>query len=183
MRQGYFTTTLKTDEFYATKPNDNDTPVNPLTDPNANEALMNMAKGNIMNYIPQTLIMAWVNYFFAGFIIMKLPFPITDSFKSMLQTGVFTPDLNVRYVSSISWYFVNLLGLKPVYSIIMNDSNAANELVMQQQNQQQLPNLGAPGGPKTDKVFQNEADNIHILTHELIYDGIVDRILEAEGKK
>lgn len=181
MRQEYFIKTLNSDEFFATKPNANDTPANPLTDPNANEALMNMAKGNIMNYIPQTLIMAWVNFFFAGFIIMKLPFPITDSFKSMLQAGIFTPDLNVRYVSSISWYFVNLLGLKPVYSIIMNDSSAANDLVMLQQNQQQLPNLGAPGGPKTDKVFQNEAENIHILTHDLIYDGIVDRILSSEA--
>lgn len=131
-----------------------------------------------MNYIPQTLIMGWVNYFFAGFVIMKLPFPLTDGFKSMLQNGVATPDLNVRYVSAISWYFVNLLGLRPVYSLIMDDSSAAEQLIQQQQ-QQPLPNIGGPGGPKVDKVFSAEAENIQILSHELVFDGIVERVLAA----
>lgn len=178
MRQEYFISKLKTTDFFANKNIANEQPPNPLTDPSTNEAMMNMAKGNIMNYIPQTLIMAWVNYFFAGFVIMKLPFPITDSFKGMLQTGIATPDLNGRYVSSISWYFVNLLGLRPVYSLIMNDSNAADELVNQQQ--QQMPTLGGPGGPKIDKVFAAEAENIQVLSHDSIFNGIVDRILELE---
>ncbi|CUM49016.1 unnamed protein product [Debaryomyces tyrocola] len=137
---------------------------------------MNMVKGNLMNYIPQTLIMGWVNYFFAGFVVMKLPFPLTDGFKSMLQSGVATPSLNVRYVSSISWYFVNLLGLKPVYSLLMGDSKIVDQM-MQQQQQQQMPNIGGPGAPKVDKVFKAEAENIQILSHESIFDGIVDRVL------
>lgn len=178
VRQDYLVGVLTTDEFYANKNVSDEAPANPLTDPGTNDALMDMAKGNIMNYIPQTLIMAWVNYFFAGFVIMKLPFPLTDSFKSMLQQGIVTPDLNVRYVSSISWYFVNLLGLKPVYSLLM-DPSAANELVQQQQQNQQLPNLGAPGAPKIDKIFNKEAEDIQILTHDSIYDGIVDRVLET----
>lgn len=179
-RQEYYVNVLKTTEYFANKNIANEEAANPLTDPMANEALMNMAKGNIMNYIPQTVIMAWVNYFFAGFVIMKLPFPITDSFKTMLQAGVVTPNLNTRYVSSISWYFINFLGLKPVYSLIMNDSNAVNEL-LQSQSQQQMPNLGAPGGPKVDKIFFAESENIQILNHDSIFDGIVDRIIEAES--
>ncbi|EGV60685.1 hypothetical protein PSN45_001543 [Yamadazyma tenuis] len=180
VRQEYFITQLKSSEFFANKNVSSDAPANPLTDPGSADALMEMAKGNMMNYIPQTLIMAWVNYFFAGFVIMKLPFPITDSFKSMLQQGIVTPDLNVRYVSSISWYFVNLMGLKPVYSLIMNDSSAADELVNSQQQNQQLPNLGAPGAPKVDKIFEKEAADIQILSHESIYDGIIDRVLAAD---
>lgn len=178
MRQKYFVETLRSDHFLAAKPTSGDeTPANPLTDPGANDALMNMAKGNMMNYIPQTVIMAWINYFFAGFVIMKLPFPLTDGFKSMLQQGIMTPHLNVRYVSSISWYFVNLLGLKPVYSLLLDD-NAANELVQQQQSQ--APNLGGPGGPKPDKVFSNEAENVQIVMHESVYTGIVDRVCGRE---
>lgn len=98
--------------------------------------------------------MGWVNYFFAGFVIMKLPFPLTDGFKSMLQNGIMTPNLNVRYVSSISWYFVNLFGLRPVYSILMGSSEA-DEIMKQASQQQQtpMPNIGGPGGPKADKVL------------------------------
>ena len=176
IKQNYLTETLKSDKFYAEPIATDDTPANPLTDPSTNDAMMNMMKGNLMNFIPQTLIMGWINYFFAGFVVMKLPFPLTGGFKQMLQQGVHTPDLNVRYVSSISWYFVNLLGLRPIYNLILDDSEV--DQLMQQQNQQNaLPAIGGPGAPKVDKVFNSEAENLHILTHTSVYDDIVDRIV------
>ncbi|KAK7679269.1 hypothetical protein QCA50_017654 [Cerrena zonata] len=176
-RQQYYLEKLNSTEFYAKIESSSATPANPFTDGATNDALVNMAKGSLMNYIPQTLIMGWVNYFFAGFVIMKLPFPLTDGFKSMLQNGVATPDLDVKYVSAISWYFVNLFGLRPIYSLLMGDSTAADELISQQQQQQALPNIGGPGGPKVDKVFKAEAENIQILSHDSLYDGIVERVL------
>lgn len=54
---------------------------------------------------------------------MKLPFPLTPQFKSMLQSGVGTRDLDVRWVSSISWYFLTLFGLQPVYNFILGSDN------------------------------------------------------------
>lgn len=178
-RQQYFIDTLNTDEFYAKKVQADVDPMAALTDPSTNEALMNMVKGNIMNYIPQTIIMGWVNYFFAGFVVMKLPFPLTDGFKSMLQNGIATPDLNVRYVSSISWYFVNLFGLRPIYSLLMGLS-VADAIVSQQQQQPSMPNIGGPGGVKVDKLFKGEAENIQILSHKSIFDGIVDRVVASQ---
>ncbi|KAI5950155.1 hypothetical protein KGF54_005303 [Candida jiufengensis] len=174
--KAYLISKLNSDEFFAEKGKQEEQ-MNPFDGSN-NDAIMSMAKGNLMNYIPQTLVMGWVNYFFAGFVIMKLPFPLTDGFKSMLQNGIMTPNLNVRYVSSISWYFISLMGLRPVYSLIMG-SDEADELIRQQQQQQQpMPNIGGPGGPKADKVFKAEAENLQILIHESIYDKVVERFIE-----
>jgi ER membrane protein complex subunit 3 len=96
---------------------------NPMTDPAAMEGMMGMMKGNMAMMIPQTLIMGWINAFFAGYVILKLPFPLTIRFKSMLQSGVMTRDLDVRWVSSLSWYFVCLFGLQPVFIFILGNDN------------------------------------------------------------
>lgn len=54
---------------------------------------------------------------------MKLPFPLTYGFKAMLQRDVATPDMDVRYVSALSWYFLNLLGLNGVFRLILGGEN------------------------------------------------------------
>ena len=124
-------------------------PANPMTDPAGMEAMMGMMKGNMAMIIPQTLIMSWINAFFSGYVVcksiepsrhlgpfspprdiwpnamppVKLPFPLTIRFKSMLQSGVATRDLDVRWVSSLSWYFLNLFGLQSVFTFILGDDN------------------------------------------------------------
>lgn len=42
-----------------------------MTDPAAMEGMMGMMKGNMAMMIPQTLIMSWINAFFAGFVISQ----------------------------------------------------------------------------------------------------------------
>lgn len=42
---------------------------NPMTDPAAMEGMMGMMKGNMAMMVPQTLIMSWINAFFAGFVV------------------------------------------------------------------------------------------------------------------
>lgn len=37
----------------------------------------------------------------------------------MLQRGIQTPDMDVRWVSSLSWYFLNFFGLNGLYRIIL----------------------------------------------------------------
>lgn len=96
---------------------------NPMTDPAMMEGMMGMMKGNMAMMVPQSLIMGWINAFFSGYVIMKLPFPLTPQFKSMLQSGVGTRDLDVRWVSSLSWYFLTLFGLQPVYNFILGSNN------------------------------------------------------------
>lgn len=46
----------------------------------------------------------------------------------MLQSGVDTRDMDVTWVSSLSWYFLNLFGLGSVFSLILGDNNGKKEI-------------------------------------------------------
>ena len=156
---------------------------NPMTDPAAMEGMMGAMKGNMAMMIPQTLIMSWINAFFAGFVILKLPFPLTIRFKSMLQSGVMTRDLDVRWVSSLSWYFLCLFGLQSVFIFILGNDNAATQIqggVMPPAAGTQGPSPFQPG-QDPDKMFLAEAENLEVLEHYNVLEGAEDRLLSATG--
>lgn len=48
----------------------------------------------------------------------------------MLQRGVETPDMDVRWVSSLSWYFLNFFGLNGLYRLILGGENCACHSVL-----------------------------------------------------
>jgi len=54
---------------------------------------------------------------------VKLPFPLTIKFKSMLQAGVATRDMDPRWMSSISWYFLCIFGLQSVFNFLLGNDN------------------------------------------------------------
>lgn len=107
---------------------------------------------------------------------MKLPFPLTPQFKQMLQAGVGTRDLDVRWVSSLSWYFLTLFGLQPVYNFILGSNNAANQ-VAQQMQQQQMGANPMGGAEDPDKIFNAECENLEVIEHRYILEGIEERLL------
>lgn len=116
-------------EFLKDPDNKGKPPANPMTDPAAMDGMMNMMKGNMTMMIPQTLIMSWINAFFSGFVVLRLPFPLTPKFKSMLQSGVQTRDLDVRWVSSISLYFLCMFGLQSVFIYILGSDNGKSDYI------------------------------------------------------
>ncbi|CAM1503032.1 Fc.00g078080.m01.CDS01 [Cosmosporella sp. VM-42] len=151
-------------------------PANPLTDPSAMDGMMGMMKNNMAMIIPNTLIMSWINAFFSGYVIMKLPFPLTIKFKSMLQAGVQTKDMDPRWMSSISWYFLCIFGLQFVYVFLLGSDNAASQ-VAQQMQQQQMPNPMAGPGQDPDKQFKAEAENLAVIEHYSVLDDVEERLL------
>ena len=49
--------------------------------------MMNMMQGNFAMMVPQMVMMGIVNYFFSGYVIGKIPFPLTPSFKVSPNPG------------------------------------------------------------------------------------------------
>ncbi|KAJ6009971.1 hypothetical protein N7522_004987 [Penicillium canescens] len=179
MRKNYLVSGFRSGAFLKDPNNRGQPPANPMTDPAGMEAMMGMMKGNMMMMVPQTLIMSWINAFFSGFVILKLPFPLTIRFKSMLQSGVMTRDLDVRWVSSLSWYFLNLMGLQSVFGFILGSDNAANQMAQQMgmANPAAMVNPLQPG-QDPDKLYLNEAENLEVMEHFCILDGVEERILQ-----
>ena len=79
------------------------------------------------------LTMAWVNYFFSGFVVAKVPFPLTQRFREMLQRGVDLQGLDVTYVSSLSWYFLNVFGINGLLQLALGEATTVNDMQAQQQ--------------------------------------------------
>lgn len=96
---------------------------NPLLQSGFQEMMLQGLKGNLLNYLPQPILMFFMSVLFGGYIVLKLPFTLTANFKPMLQSSIQTPDLDVSYVTGISWYFVNLLGVESIGSLILMSLN------------------------------------------------------------
>ncbi|KAI1906846.1 hypothetical protein LOZ53_004199 [Ophidiomyces ophidiicola] len=178
-RKAYLISAYKTGLFLKDSDCRGKGPPNPMTDPAGMDAMMGMMKSNMAMMIPQTLIMSWINAFFSGFVILKLPFPLTIRFKSMLQSGVITRDLDVRWVSSLSWYFLNLFGLQPIFGFILGSENSAGQMLHQMSPTHPSTTVNPFGpGQDPDKLFLAEAENLEVMEQYCVFEGIEERLLQ-----
>ena len=72
-RKNFLTSAYKDGAFLKDPDSRGKPAANPMTDPAAMEGMMGMMKGNMAMMIPQTMIMGWINAFFAGFVISMSP--------------------------------------------------------------------------------------------------------------
>jgi len=166
------------------KQGENATPPNPLSDPAAMDGMMAGMRTQMVMMVPQMIVMGWINFFFEGFVVIKLPFPLTLGFKSMLQRGVQTSDMDVRWVSSLSWYFLNFFGLNGLYRIILGGDEVGDAA----QNPAASPFAVATpqaGQPQDfNKLLKAERDNLEFAEglHKWIGDDVETRILKKYGR-
>jgi hypothetical protein len=107
--------------------------------------MMDMVKGNVAMYVPNIAMMSFVGYFFSGFVCLKMPFSMPSThFKVMLQRGVDLSNLDVSYVSSLSWYFMLMFGLNDVYALILGESAEMDEAQVRDAHLPSLSSLLAP---------------------------------------
>jgi hypothetical protein len=184
-RKQYLVQAFKDGEFLKDRENRGKPQPNPMTDPAGMESMMGAMKSQVAMIVPQTLIMGWINAFFSGFVVLKLPFPLTIRFKGMLQSGVQTRDLDVRWVSSLSWYFLNLFGLQAVFGFILGQDNAASQIAQQMGAMNPAAGVGAMFAPgqDPDKLFSAEAENLEVVEHWSVLDGVEERLLTKLREK
>jgi hypothetical protein len=124
---------------------------NPMMNP---DMMSGMLKNNLFMTIVTPLQYGVISHFFSGFLIGKVPFPLTQRFRELLQSGISVASLNVQYISSISLYFLTLFGFNSLYKILLSETEddmsnqlaAMNPMMMGMGMQQ--PQLG---GQETNK--------------------------------
>lgn len=157
MRKAYFNadkTGLLTAKSQETAP-----VANPMTDP---DMMKNMMTGNVVNMVPMVVIGGVINWVFSGFVTIKVPFPLTPRFKPMLQRGIELDALSASWVSSVSFYFICVFGLRGIFSLIVGeDSDADQARVMQQQ----MNGGGMQQQQDMPKAFKHEWEELQVQRH------------------
>ncbi|CAF0929590.1 unnamed protein product [Brachionus calyciflorus] len=163
MRKNYFT---NEETGFFVKQKRQNTVKNPMSDPGA---MTEMLKGNFLNMIPMVVIGGWINWAYAGFLCTKVPFPLTFRFKPMLQKDVNLVSLDASWVSSASWYIINLFGLRSMYNLVLGENNAADQ-TKAMQDQMSGAALSMPDD--ISKAFKAENESLTITHHNWALKGV-----------
>jgi hypothetical protein len=145
-------------------------------------AAMEGMMGNASFMIQNMVMMQGIQHFFSGYVLVKVPFPLTKGFKQMFQRGVDLPQLETSYVSSVSWYFLVMFGLRGFFRLVIGDptpdSRASNLL------QTELGNTLAQQQPfKAAPAFKAECDNLEMARYRGVVEASERRLLGGRWPK
>lgn len=116
--------------------------------------------------VQNMVMMQGISHFFRGFVLVRVPFPLTRGFKQMFQRGLFDLNtLDTSYVSSVSWYFLVMFGLRALFRLAMGDplqeEMEGNEI--QKELGKDYGGGGPPGQFDGPKALKAEADNLELI--------------------
>jgi len=116
--------------------------------------------------VQNMVMMQGISHFFQGFILLKVPFPLTRGFKMMFQKGLgeMSSNLDTSYVSSVSWYFLVMFGLRGFFRMVIGDPTQEKVESLKMQNQLGLTTAAGPAKFDAAKMLTQEADNLELLS-------------------
>ncbi|MGH0153803.1 UNVERIFIED_CONTAM: hypothetical protein FKN15_025095 [Acipenser sinensis] len=107
----------------------------------------------------------------------KVPFPLTLRFKPMLQRGIELLSLDASWVSSASWYFLNVFGLRSMYSLILGQDNAADQSRIMQD---QMTGAAMAMPPDSNKAFKAEWEALEIVDHQWALENVEEELMNGD---
>ena len=106
--------------------------------------------------------------FFSGFVLVKVPFPLTNSFKPMLQRGVNMMDLKLlssSYVTATSWMFLVSFGMRDLQKLLLGDNDALADQEARQMQMQMGMGMNQMGFD-AKKQYKGMSDQVDMIKHE-----------------
>ena len=131
---------------------------NPMSDPSA---MMGPMMGNMAFMVQNMVMMQGVGHFFSGFILVKVPIPLAKGFKQMFQRGLMLNTLDTSYVSSVSWYFLVMYGLRGLLRLIIGDQPKSDRDDMALQVSLGTA-MGGGGQFDATKAMKGEGDSLEM---------------------
>ena len=132
-------------------------------------AMMDGMKGNMLYMVPNMLMMTVISFFFSGFVLVKVPFPVTQRFKQMLQRGVDLATLDTSYVSSLSWYFLLMFGLRGFLRVVLGEDPDAMDSQREMQMQMGMGmGGGGPQGFDAAPAYKHEKEELQMAQHSWV---------------
>ncbi|VWU51556.1 ER membrane protein complex subunit 3, putative [Hepatocystis sp. ex Piliocolobus tephrosceles] len=127
-----------------------------------------------------------INLFFSGYLVAKIPFPLTYKFKSTLQMGMDIELLDMKFVSSLSWYFLVMFGSSGLISIIdyfvLKDKDRSQTTAMDALMAHQNPLAKQPASvnnvPNIKNFYEKKKEELDSVKYKFLLENIEFNLLE-----
>jgi Integral membrane protein DUF106. len=144
-------------------------------------AMLGPMKGQAVFMAQNMILMQGIGYFFSGYILVKVPVPLTNGFKMMFQRGLDLSTLETSYVSSVSWYFLVMFGLRAFFKLVIDGDGSSQKDHMKAAMVQTELGHSMMGGPQkkfeAEKFLKGEIENLELFRYKSVLEDADRRLL------